>query len=184
MPVRVGADADWATPVCGGDHTLALKTDGSLWAWGANDDGQLGLGDEAQRTVPARVGSATDWAAVSAGEAHTAALRADGTLWTWGANDDGQLGLGDDADRAAPAQVGDGTGWVAVACGSHETFALKQDGSSGAGVATTTANSVTATLGADVPREGRRPAALGRGRLARRAHARAQGTTAASGRGA
>ena len=76
-----------------------MKKDGTLWAWGANQEGQLGLGDTSNRDSPTEVGSASDWAAVSCGAAHTLAVKKDGTLWAWGANQDGQLGLGDNDNR-------------------------------------------------------------------------------------
>ena len=81
------------------DHTLALKNDGTLWAWGANDYGQLGLGDTARRLSPAQVGTDADWEAIAAGDDYSAALKTDSTLWVWGRNQSGQLGTGDMTER-------------------------------------------------------------------------------------
>ena len=80
-------------------HSLLIRSDGTLWAWGWNYYGQLGLGDTTDRDVPTQVGSATSWVAVSAGWDHSLGLRSDGTLWAWGRNNYGQLGLGDTSDR-------------------------------------------------------------------------------------
>ena len=87
---------------------MALKQDGTLWAWGENSYGQLGVGDTTDRSSPTQVGSAHDWAAIAPGGAdsyHTLALKKDGTLWAWGFNRFGQLGLGDTSDRLTPTQV-------------------------------------------------------------------------------
>ena len=75
-------------------HTVALKTDGSLWAWGDNGDGQLGDGTTAGKSVPTPIGSDHNWAQTAAGYYHTLALKTDGSLWAWGDNWYGQLGDG------------------------------------------------------------------------------------------
>jgi len=131
-PIRVGADRNWAAVSACEDHSLAIKTDGSLWAWGANWNGQLGLGDSKDRGAPTRVGTDTDWAAVSAGYRHSLGLKTDGSLWAWGDNWYGQLGLGNDATKIsvrAPTRVGTDNDWNVVSAGNDYTLAIKTNGS-------------------------------------------------------
>lgn len=89
-PLQVMEDV--ASVSAGADFTVALKTDGTLWAWGGNDYGQLGNGSTTPSDLPICV--LDQVTAVSAGDYHVAALRADGSLWTWGDNLYGQLGDG------------------------------------------------------------------------------------------
>jgi alpha-tubulin suppressor-like RCC1 family protein len=125
----LGDDTDWAAAQCGQWYTVALTTDGSLWAWGYNSYGQLGLGDRDHRYTPSRVGTDTDWDAVRAGDDHTVALKDDGSLWAWGRNYDGQLGIGDTDSRSTPVQVGADADWAAVEAGRYHTVAVRTDGS-------------------------------------------------------
>ena len=113
----------------GVDHCLALRRDGSLWAWGAGAAHQLGLGDTSYRQVPIRVGDDNDWVAVAAGAKHSLALKSDGSLWSWGTSTYGQLGHGDHENRETPSRVGEASVWVAVAARSTCSFALQRDGS-------------------------------------------------------
>jgi alpha-tubulin suppressor-like RCC1 family protein len=106
-----------------------VRQDGTLWAWGQNDHGQLGLGTTTNQSAPTPVGTITTWASVSAGYGHTLALRQDGTLWAWGLNGYGQLGLGTRTDQRTPAQVGTATTWRSLAVGSTHSLALDQAGS-------------------------------------------------------
>lgn len=123
-PVQVGTDTDWLRVVAASDRGgFALKSNGTLWAWGANGSGQLGLGDRSDRLVPTQVGSST-WIAVAPSGSHTLGLQADGTLWAWGGNWSGQLGLGDTLSRFVPTQVGSST-WSAVAAGDGFSLALR-----------------------------------------------------------
>jgi alpha-tubulin suppressor-like RCC1 family protein len=130
-PTRVGKSSDWKAIAVGYDWVLALKRDGSLWAWGGNDLGQLGLGttDDLAHPTPTRVGSDLDWTAISAGGVPSFAIKRDGSLWAWGGNGEGQLGLGDTADRSVPTRVGTGSSWKAVAAAQAGGLALKRDGS-------------------------------------------------------
>jgi len=68
---------------------VALQTDGSLWVWGRNNHGQLGLGTIPSTNRPAPVGTTRDWRAVMAGGSHTMAVKTNDTLWAWGWNNHG-----------------------------------------------------------------------------------------------
>ncbi len=125
-----------ATPVVGAVlysssmsySSLAIKTAGTLWAWGDNVYGELGLGNDDNKSLPTQVGEGTIWASVAASSSFTLAVKTDGTLWAWGGNGKGQLGLGNNADTNVPTQVGEGTNWASVAAGLQHTLAVKSDG--------------------------------------------------------
>jgi alpha-tubulin suppressor-like RCC1 family protein/PKD repeat protein len=118
----------WVSIAAGEEHTIALKSDGTLWAWGRNAYGQLGDGTTTDRYSPTQIGTDTDWVSIAAGSRHTIALKSDGTLWAWGANGVGQLGDGTTTDRYSPTQIGTDTDWVSIAAGGYFTIALKSDG--------------------------------------------------------
>jgi alpha-tubulin suppressor-like RCC1 family protein len=128
-PLKIVADNDWAAVAAGGEHTVALKTDGSLWAWGRNEYGQIGDDKRTMRDVPNRIGADNGWAVVSAGEKHTVALKKDGSLWAWGSNEYGQLGDGTMENSSTPVRIGANNNWTAVTAGSNHTVALKANGS-------------------------------------------------------
>ena len=125
-PTQVGTDTNWTAVSAGGYHTLALKTDGTLWAWGLNDHGQLGLDDTNDRLVPTQV-DGTDWISIAAGKSHSLALKANKTLYGWGRNDYGELGISPFIDKLIPTLSASGP-WQTVTAGSHHTLALKEDG--------------------------------------------------------
>jgi alpha-tubulin suppressor-like RCC1 family protein len=107
-PMLVDATMNWITVAAGLKHTIALNGSGELYAWGWNDDGQLGLGDTTQRTSPVQIGAASDWVALACGESHSLAFSDDGipSLWAWGLNGDGQLGDGGvSPDTRAPIEI-------------------------------------------------------------------------------
>ena len=133
VPVKAEDITDVVAVAAGGDsegHTVALKNDGTVWAWGYNYFGQLGDGSNTQSNVPVQVEGLTDVAAVSAGDRHTVALKEDGTVWAWGGNNYGQLGDGSRTDSNVPVQVEDENldGVIAIAAGPNHTVALKNDG--------------------------------------------------------
>ncbi|OGG62076.1 hypothetical protein A3C87_02180 [Candidatus Kaiserbacteria bacterium RIFCSPHIGHO2_02_FULL_49_34] len=115
-------------------HTFITKADGTLWTWGSNDAGQLGLGDTTARTSPTQVGIDTNWQYVTGGASVTSSLgfsigiKQDGTLRAWGYNAEGQLGLGDTTNRSTRTQVGTETNWKSVVAGTAHVAALKTDG--------------------------------------------------------
>src|SRR5262249_55659318 len=102
----VGDYRDWTRVAPHGLHTCGLRQSGTLYCWGANEDGQLGDGTRQDRHVPTRVSFDGPLADVATGGAHTCALDAAGALYCWGRNSEGQLGLGTSWD-AVPAAVAD-----------------------------------------------------------------------------
>ena len=149
IPVQVvgknGIDhLDGVTAIsAGSNHSLAVKNDGTVWAWGGNDSSQLGDGTEEKRNTPVQVvgengeGYLTDVTAISANIGHSLALKDDGTVWAWGYNWEGQLGDGTDgayASKTTPVQVvgKDGIDYLtdvtAISAGGYHSLALKSDG--------------------------------------------------------
>ena len=130
-PLQVGADTNWAFVDFGQSSTVALKSDGTLWAWGQNFSGELGDGTSVGKTTPVRVGTASNWRHVAAGQRHVLAVKQDGTLWGWGVNFSGQVGV-DPAqarEQLEPARIGAEQDWVSVAAGYDHSLAIKVDGS-------------------------------------------------------
>ena len=117
--------------VDGGDqHSLALKSDGTVWAWGNNGWGQLGDGGYTRSLTPIQVPGLTNVTAIAAGSLHNLAVKSDGTVWAWGFNYFGQVRIGKSGDRGnvlSPTQVKGLAGVTAVAAGGDTSFALKSD---------------------------------------------------------
>lgn len=89
----------------GSGHSLALKSDGTVWAWGANDFGELGDGTRTDRSTPVQIIGLKGLKALAAGPVHSLGLSADGTVWAWGQNEFGQLGDGRLFFRVTPLQA-------------------------------------------------------------------------------
>src|SRR5690606_10233558 len=86
-----GGTAVWRDVALGSNSTCGVRVDGTLWCWGTNTRGQVGVGDITQRLSPTQVGTAADWQRVSAGTEFACGIRAGGSLWCWGYNHRGQL---------------------------------------------------------------------------------------------
>jgi len=126
-PVKIGFDTNWESISVGRDFTLAIKNDGSLWAWGDNLWGQLGSQVSSSLT-PTRVGMTSDWRTVAAGASHALGIKIDGTLWSWGYNSKGQLGDGTLIDKSSPVKIGIESNWQSIAAGESFSLAVKTDG--------------------------------------------------------
>lgn len=135
-PVQVvGGGNNWKFVHGGYYHTLGLKTDGSLWAWGQNSDGQLGDNTTAHKSSPIQVIGGYTWKQVTTSNYSSFGIKTDGTLWGWGNDLNGQLGNGTPGHRSSPIQViGNATNWKYIAhsspgAGSVNTIcAIKTDG--------------------------------------------------------
>jgi alpha-tubulin suppressor-like RCC1 family protein len=128
--VQVGALGTWSTINNGFGSGAAIKIDGTMWAWGANDYGNLGLGNTTVYSSPVQVGAGTTWSSINAAGNHSLAIKTDGTMWSWGYNVSGRLGLGNLTYRSSPVQVGILTNWSKVKTGhSNFSLAIKTDGS-------------------------------------------------------
>lgn len=119
----------WLQTNAGTYYTVAIKSDSTLWAWGWNDQGQLGNGTNTEQISPVQIGTQTDWKQVSAGRNYTEAIKNNGTLWAWGGNYDGALGIGPTPyGTYIPIQIGNATNWKQVAAGLGNTLAIKTNG--------------------------------------------------------
>ena len=123
---------NWLQVACSHDSTAAIKTDGTLWTWGRNTNGQIGDNTTNDRCTPVTTfAGGINWSQVTCGYNNIAAIKTDGTLWTWGSNIDGQLGDNTTNDRYTPVTTfSGGTNWKQVFAGtsSYQTAAIKTDG--------------------------------------------------------
>ena len=126
----VGGFTDWCQVSAGNAHTAAVRTNGTIWAWGCNGTGRLGDNTTTNRSSPVSVvGGFTDWCQVSTGGVHTAAVRTNGTIWSWGANNAGQLGDNTIVSRSSPVSVVGGfTDWCQVSAGCGHSTAVRTNG--------------------------------------------------------
>jgi hypothetical protein len=121
-PTRIGSDTSWTQIAVGAGHCLALKSDGSLWAWGQNDHGQVGDGSTNNQFTATQIGSDHDWGAIAAGAFSSFALKKNGTLWGWG------YLMYQSPDALAPQQIDAGSNVVAISANEFCLFALRSDG--------------------------------------------------------
>lgn len=127
---RIGTDNDWVDMACSrfwGYSAFAIKTNGTLWSWGENYAGQLGIGNTQAQTLPVQVGTDTDWKQVAAGVSSVLALKTDGSLWGWGLNMNGEL-FGYEGRQSSPVRLGSETDWEKVLVIEFRAYAVKKDG--------------------------------------------------------
>jgi len=128
-----GSDNNWKFVSSGGQHVCGIKTDGKLYCWGRNLEGQLGLSATIDRkntpTIVNAAGVENKWKYVSAGGLHTCAINSNGTLWCWGLNNGGEVGnglSGPGNNVFEPKRIGDSDRWIAISAGSFHTCGIKE----------------------------------------------------------
>ena len=132
-PKQVGTDTTWSSISIGGGnaegHMIALKTDGTAWAWGHNANGTIGQNNTTQYSSPRQI-PGTNWARVASSSGRYCwGVKTDGTLWTWGYGANGELAHNDRSSYSSPKQV-PGTDWDKdkICAGSENLGAVKTDG--------------------------------------------------------
>lgn len=132
-PVQIGSLTTWSSVSAGFQHTMAIQTDGTLWGWGENTKGELGIPSYyyVSLSSPVQVGSLSNWSKLSG----SMALKSDGTIWSWGINSTVgsdysafRLGLGDSVNRSSPVQIGSLSTWASIAGGGAAGFAITTGG--------------------------------------------------------
>lgn len=102
-----------------------LHPDGSLYVWGFNGCGQLGLGDKNYRIVPTKL-EGYQFKSISSGKSHNVAIDLEGNTWVWGDNLSGELGLGDTIDRTVPTKL-EGFQFKSISSGDSYSIAIDLD---------------------------------------------------------
>ena len=136
FPVRITSISNIQTfSPAASNHAFAIKTDGSLWGWGANFVGQFGNGTTGQAIpVPTMLGSSTDWKSLSTGSSSTYAIKNDGSLWGWGnytvkSTLNGTVQTYTFVNSNTPLRIGTDTNWKQIFAGGNSNYGIKTDGS-------------------------------------------------------
>jgi len=128
-PIEFEPGSTWKTISAGYVHTCGIKTDNTLWCWGQNLDGQLGIGS----TTPfvsytaLQVSGGGSWKSVSSGYFHTCAIKSDDTAWCWGRNNTGMVGDNSTTQRDSPTAVSGGGTWKMISAGTAQSCGIKSD---------------------------------------------------------
>ncbi len=118
---------NWVKVAASNYHTLGLKSDGTIWAWGQNMDYQLGNSPATtEQLFPIQVGTDTDWVDIDATGSTSFALKADGTIWGWGRNPNSLIVSGSSTHKVAiPTQIGTDNDWLSMSLGGVHILAQK-----------------------------------------------------------
>ena len=134
-PVQIGTETNWAWVGAGSNHSLGVKTNGTLWSWGRGGQGEGGRNTNTNVSSPVQVGTLTNWLKVQGGGYYSMAIKTDGSLWGWGFNDYGQVGNMSATTRSSPVQIGTLTDWLNIHAGKDagglsngSTLAIKTNG--------------------------------------------------------
>jgi hypothetical protein len=120
-PVQVGDLTDWTETNIANRTGFGLKSDGTLWAWGMNSNGEMAQGNVIDPIEsPVQVGALTNWGLPDGTDKGIAAVKSDGTLWNWG--NKYQMGDGNFINRSSPVQIGALTTWSKVTAGVGQAF--------------------------------------------------------------
>lgn len=125
---QMGTATDWLKVSAGNGFSLAIKNTGTLWSWGVNNTGQLGLNNVVNQNVPVQVGIASNWVQIDAGDQHSLAVDSNGFMYSWGNNASGQLGNGTFTTSLVPTLVGTSSNWSLVSAGLNHSMALDTNG--------------------------------------------------------
>jgi alpha-tubulin suppressor-like RCC1 family protein len=125
---QVGTANDWLTVSAGNRFSLAIKTTGTLWSWGLNNVGQLGISNLINQNLPVQVGTASNWLKIDAGNQHSLAIDNTGFIYAWGDNTFGQFGNGTNTSSLTPIMVSSSNNWAEVSAGFDHSMALNTNG--------------------------------------------------------
>ena len=125
---QVGTANDWLTVSAGNRFSLAIKTTGTLWSWGLNNVGQLGINNIIDQNLPVQVGTSNNWLKIDAGNQHSLAIDNTGLMYAWGSNTFGQFGNGSNTSSLIPITVSTANNWSEISAGFDHSMALDTNG--------------------------------------------------------
>ena len=132
VPVQEATHStNWVDINAGSGHVMAVKSDGTLWVWGLNDKGQLGIGNQTDQNIPVQIGTERDWVSLGCGSSQSFAIKANGSMWVCGSNQSGALGLNilqTIFNQLSLTQLGNSLNWKFVSGSDNFVAALQADG--------------------------------------------------------
>ncbi len=147
VPVQIGSGQSWKAVTAGDNHTMALRSDGTIWAFGNNGNGQLGDGSGATTNFLVQAGTDTDWKSITAHGNISYGIKNNNTLYAWGANSKGQLGDTTTVDKLSPVLVGTNTNSFVIAATSSNGGSISPSGAITAAAGTSKTFSIAPLVG-------------------------------------